>query len=50
MEAAHDNVSRRLDQLRLDARQSRQSEITTELIDLVTRAEALPPTARNGGL
>lgn len=40
MEAAHDNVSRRLDRLRDEARQTRQDEITTELIDLVTGAEA----------
>jgi len=41
MEAAHDNVSKKLDQLRLAARQARQSEITTELLDLITGAEAL---------
>jgi len=41
MESAHDNVSQKLDQLRQDARQARQSEITTELLDLVTGAEAL---------
>lgn len=41
MESAHDNVSRKLDHLRQEARQARQSEITTELIDLVTGAEAL---------
>lgn len=41
MEAAHDNVSKKLDRLRADAREARQSEITTELIDLVTGAEAL---------
>jgi F-type H+-transporting ATPase subunit gamma len=41
MEAAHDNVSRKLDHLRQETRQARQSEITTELIDLVTGAEAL---------
>ena len=40
MEAAHDNVSRKLDGLRGEARQTRQDEITTELIDLVTGAEA----------
>jgi F-type H+-transporting ATPase subunit gamma len=40
MEAAHDNVSRKLDRLRNEARQTRQDEITTELIDLVTGAEA----------
>ncbi len=41
MEAAHDNVSKKLDELRQDGRQARQSEITTELLDLVTGAEAL---------
>jgi F-type H+-transporting ATPase subunit gamma len=41
MESAHDNVSKKLDQLQEEARQARQSETTTELIDLVTGAEAL---------
>ncbi|HUZ74192.1 MAG TPA: FoF1 ATP synthase subunit gamma [Stellaceae bacterium] len=41
MESAHDNVSKKLAQLQQDARQARQNEITTELIDLVTGAEAL---------
>jgi F-type H+-transporting ATPase subunit gamma len=41
MDAAHDNVSKKLEQLRQDARQARQDEITTELLDLVTGAEAL---------
>jgi F-type H+-transporting ATPase subunit gamma len=45
MEAAHDNVSKKLDQLRQDARQARQDEITTELLDIVTGAEALHDTA-----
>jgi F-type H+-transporting ATPase subunit gamma len=40
MEAAHDNVSKKLDQLRQDARQARQDDITTELFDLVTAAAA----------
>jgi len=40
MGSAHDSVSKKLDQLRQDARQARQSEITTELLDLVTGAEA----------
>jgi len=43
MESAHDNVSKKLDQLRQSARQARQAEITTELLDLVTGAEALTP-------
>jgi F-type H+-transporting ATPase subunit gamma len=41
MESAHGNVSKKLDQLRQEARQARQSEITTELLDLMTGAEAL---------
>ncbi len=41
MESAHDSVSRKLESLRHDERQARQSEITTELLDLVTGAEAL---------
>ncbi len=40
MQAACDNVSKRLDQLQSQARQARQEEITTELIDLITGAEA----------
>lgn len=45
MQSAHDNVSKKLDQLRQDARQARQSEITTELLDLVAGAEAQASTA-----
>jgi len=41
MEAARDNVSKKLEQLRQDARQARQSEITAELLELVTGAQAL---------
>jgi F-type H+-transporting ATPase subunit gamma len=41
MESAHQNVSKKLDQLRRAAQQARQDEITTELLDLVTGAEAL---------
>lgn len=41
MEAARDNVAKKLDGLRQTARQERQAEITTELLDLVTGAEAL---------
>lgn len=41
MELAHDNVTRKLSQLRQSARQARQTEITTELLDLITGAEAL---------
>ena len=38
MEAAHDNVSKKLDELREEGRRARQDEITTELLDLVTGA------------
>jgi F-type H+-transporting ATPase subunit gamma len=41
MDSARENVSKKLDQLRQDARQACQNEITTELLDLVTGAEAL---------
>jgi F-type H+-transporting ATPase subunit gamma len=40
-DSAHDNVSKKLEELRQDARQARQDETTTELLDLVTGAEAL---------
>ena len=39
MQAAHDNVSKKLDELREEGRRARQDEITTELLDLVTGAE-----------
>lgn len=45
MEAAHGNVSQKLDELRRSARQARQDEITTELLDLVTGAAAIGHTA-----
>jgi F-type H+-transporting ATPase subunit gamma len=41
MDSARDNVARRLDGLRHDARQARQSETTMELIELATAARAL---------
>ena len=41
MESAHDNVTKKLSQLRQFAQQARQTEITAELLDLVTGAEAL---------
>jgi F-type H+-transporting ATPase subunit gamma len=44
MESAHDNVSKKLEQLSQDANHARQEEITTELFDLVTGAEALNDT------
>lgn len=48
MESAHDNVSKKLDQLRQNARLARQSEITAELLDLMTGSEALAP--HSGGM
>jgi F-type H+-transporting ATPase subunit gamma len=41
MEAAHDNVSKKLEELRQAERGARQSDITTELLDVITGAEAL---------
>lgn len=41
MQSACDNVSGKLEQLRQQARQARQSEITTELLDLIIGAEAM---------
>jgi F-type H+-transporting ATPase subunit gamma len=41
MESAHENVSKKLEQLQQDARQACQDEITTELLDLVTGTEAI---------
>ena len=41
MSAAHENATRKLDALRAMAREIRQSEITTELLDVVTGAQAL---------
>ena len=40
MESAHDNVTRKLSQLRQSAHQARQAEITSELLDLIVGAEA----------
>jgi F-type H+-transporting ATPase subunit gamma len=41
MESARDNVAKKLEQLRQGARRARQTEVTTELLDVVTGAEAL---------
>jgi F-type H+-transporting ATPase subunit gamma len=41
MESAHDNVSKKLAGLQQNARQARQTEITSELLDLITGAEAI---------
>ena len=46
MDSAHENVSKKLEQLRQDARQARQDEITTELLDLMTGAEAMREVER----
>lgn len=47
MEAARDNVSKKLEQLRQDARLARQSEITAELLELVTGAQAFATGKRS---
>jgi F-type H+-transporting ATPase subunit gamma len=41
MASAHDNVSKKLDDLRRDAQQARQADVTNELLELVAGAEAL---------
>lgn len=41
MESAHDNLEKKLAGLQKDAQQARQTEITSELLDLITGAEAL---------
>jgi F-type H+-transporting ATPase subunit gamma len=41
MDSAHESVSKKLEELRQDARRERQEEITMELLDLVTGAEAI---------
>jgi F-type H+-transporting ATPase subunit gamma len=46
MDSAYENVSKKLEQLRQDARQARQDEITTELLDLMTGAEAMREVER----
>jgi F-type H+-transporting ATPase subunit gamma len=40
MESAHENVTKKLAQLQLKAHQARQEQITDELLDLITGAEA----------
>lgn len=44
MEAAHDNVEKKLGELQLTAREARQEEITAELLDLIAGAEAVTPS------
>ena len=41
MEAAHTSIDKKLDELSQDERRRRQDEITTELLDIVTGAEAV---------
>jgi F-type H+-transporting ATPase subunit gamma len=41
MEAAHTSIEKKLDELSRDERRLRQDEITTELLDIVTGAEAV---------
>jgi F-type H+-transporting ATPase subunit gamma len=41
MEAAHTSIDKKLDELTQDERRRRQDEITTELLDIVTGAEAV---------
>ncbi len=48
MDSAHRNVSKKLDELHQQARQARQAEITTELLDLITGAEAQEGCGRPG--
>jgi F-type H+-transporting ATPase subunit gamma len=48
MDFAHQNVSKKLDELHQQARQARQTEITTELLDLITGAEAQEGGGRPG--
>lgn len=47
MQAAHDNVSDRLEGLHRESSQARQEEITTELLDLVIGAEAQRRSGRD---
>jgi F-type H+-transporting ATPase subunit gamma len=46
MESAHDNVSKKLAGLQENARQARQTEITSELLDLIAGAEAMHVESR----
>jgi F-type H+-transporting ATPase subunit gamma len=41
MEAARDNIGRKLEVLRLDVSRARQEEVTTELLDLITGEQAV---------
>lgn len=46
MDSAHDNVSKKLEGLQENARAARQTEITSELLDLITGVEALTGGSR----
>jgi F-type H+-transporting ATPase subunit gamma len=46
MESAHDNVSKKLAGLQENARRARQTEITSELLDLITGTEAMQAGSR----
>ena len=46
MESAHENVKKKLSQLRQSAGRARQSEITAELLELITGVEALAARER----
>ena len=50
MESARENVSKKLESLRMEAHRQRQEEITTELLDLVTGAEAMAAGAGDGAV
>ena len=43
MDSAHENITDKLDELRQSERQMRQEEITMELLDVVSGAEAMAP-------
>jgi F-type H+-transporting ATPase subunit gamma len=49
MEAARENVGKKLDELREEERRIRQDEVTIELLDVVTGAEALRVDPGTGG-
>ncbi|MCL2452821.1 MAG: F0F1 ATP synthase subunit gamma [Alphaproteobacteria bacterium] len=46
MDSAHDNVSKKLEGLQENARAARQTEITSELLDLITGVEALKGSSK----
>jgi F-type H+-transporting ATPase subunit gamma len=48
MDSAHDNATKKLSELHQTARQTRQTEITSELLDLITGAEAIRARESDG--